>query len=191
MKYYFRLGFVLLIITVVASGILAYINSITKPIIDENNRIAKQEARLHVLPEAVSFDSIFVYNDENVYQGKNDAGDVVGYTFVASQYGYSSDVKTMVGVLPDFKINRISIIEQQETPGLGANCEKPKFLLRFDDLSEQGLLVDKDGGKLESITGATITTRTIAYSIKDGLEELQKKIIQTNTKLIEEPEVTK
>ncbi len=176
MKYYLRLGFVLLIITVVASGILAYINSITKPIIDENNRIAKEEARLHVLPEAVSFDSIFIYNEENVYRGKNDAGEVVGYTFVASQYGYSSDVKTMVGVLPDFKINRISIIDQKETPGLGANCEKPEFLQSFDNLSEQDLLVDKDGGKLVSITGATITTRAIAYSIKDGLEELKEKV---------------
>ncbi len=176
MKYYLRLGFVLLIITVVASGILAYLNSITEPIIDENNRIAKNEARLHVLPEAVSFDSIFVYNEENVYKGKNDEGEVVGYTFVASQYGYSSDVKTMVGVKPDFLINKISIIDQKETPGLGANCEKPEFLQRFDNLSEQGLLADKDGGKLVSITGATITTRAIAYSIKDGLEELKREL---------------
>ena len=40
MKYFLRLGFVLLVITTVASGILAYINSLTEPIIKENQRKA-------------------------------------------------------------------------------------------------------------------------------------------------------
>ncbi|MCK4653475.1 MAG: FMN-binding protein, partial [Candidatus Cloacimonetes bacterium] len=133
MKYFFKLGFVLLVITVIASGVLAYINSITKPIIEENQRKAKEEARMEVLPEAATFDSISYLNEETVYIGKNEEGNIVGYTFVASLYGYSSDVKTMVGVTPDLKVNRIKIIEQKETPGLGANCEKPEFQQQFEN----------------------------------------------------------
>ncbi len=169
MKYFFKLGFVLLVITVIASGVLAYINSITKPIIEENQRKAKEEARMEVLPEAATFDSISYLNEETVYIGKNEEGNIVGYTFVASLYGYSSDVKTMVGVTPDLKVNRIKIIEQKETPGLGANCEKPEFQQQFENKNKSEMTVDKDGGNIISITGATITTRTLAQSIKLGL----------------------
>ncbi len=190
MKYYLRLGFVLLVITVVASGILAYINSLTEPIIKENQRKAKEEARMEVLPEAVSFDSISYLNEEVIYAGKNNEGKLAGYTFVASLYGYSSDVKTMVGVTPDFKVNKIKIIEQTETPGLGANCTKPEFQSLFEGRNETVMLVDKDGGEIVSITGATITTRTIANSIRTGLKFLKEIEVQSEPEEIHREEVT-
>ena len=190
MKYFLRLGFVLLVITTVASGILAYINSLTEPIIKENQRKAKEEARMEVLPEAVSFDSISYLNEEVIYAGKNNEGKLAGYTFVASLYGYSSDVKTMVGVTPDFKVNKIKIIEQTETPGLGANCTKPEFQSLFEGKNETVMLVDKDGGEIVSITGATITTRTITNSIRTGLKFLRKIEVQSEPEEIHQKEVT-
>ncbi len=174
MKYYLKLGFVLLSITIIASGVLAYINSITKPIIEENQRKTKEEARLEVLPSAVAFDSLSYFNDEVVYIGKNENGEIVGYTFVASLYGYSGDVKTMIGVTQELVVNKIKIIEQKETPGLGANCQKQEFQKQFENKNKSSMLVDKDGGEIISITGATITTRTIANSIKTGLVMLEE-----------------
>ena len=183
MSYYFKLGFVLLVITVVAGGILAYINSFTAPIIQENQRRTKDEARREVLPDAVTFEIIklqsdedFLINGENVFAGKNEAGDVIGYTFLASLYGYSSDVKSMVGVSRDLIIHKIKIISQTETPGLGANCIKQEFQDQFSDKDMSQMKVDKDGGQIISITGATITTRTIANSIRDGLRLLEKNL---------------
>lgn len=174
MKYYLKLGFVLLIITIIASGVLAYINSITKPIIEENQRKTKEEARLEVLPSAITFDSLSYFNEEIVYTGKNEKSEIVGYTFVASLYGYSGDVKSMIGVTPELAVNKIKIIEQKETPGLGANCEKQEFQKQFENKIKSSMLVDKDGGEIISITGATITTRTIANSIKTGLVMLEE-----------------
>ena len=176
MKYFLKLGFVLLIITVIASGILAYINSLTEPIIQENQRKAKEEARKEVLSEAASFEVIGTFNEESVFAGLDNEGTTVGYTFLASLYGYSSDVKSMVGVKTDLTVNKIKIISQTETPGLGANCTKPEFVAQFDRKDVEQMKVDKDGGDIESITGATITTRTIANSIKDGLIMLEKLI---------------
>ena len=190
MKYYFRLGFVLLVITAVASGILAYINSFTEPIIKKNQREAKEEARMQVLPEAVSFDSISFLNEEVIYAGKNNEGQLAGYTFVASLYGYSSDLKTMVGVTPDFKVNKIKIIEQTETPGLGANCTKPEFQFQFENKNETVMLLDKDGGEIVSITGATITTRTITNSIRTGLKFLKEIEVQSELEEMHREEVT-
>jgi len=186
MKYYLKLGFVLLIITSVASGILAFINGFTDPIIKLNEKKQKEEARLEVQSEAVSFDSIGVLNDEIVYAAKAEDGSIVGYTFMAIKYGYSSNLKTMVGLKPDYSINKIKIISQAETPGLGANCSNLEFQDKFMNLSRNDLLVDKDGGNIISITGATITTRTITNSINEALISLEKILIDNSLEEVTE-----
>jgi electron transport complex protein RnfG len=71
----------------------------------------------------------------------------------------------MVGVYPDKTINRISILEQKETPGLGTKYESPNFTDKLSGLRQSDLKIDRDGGKIDSITGATITARTIVNSI--------------------------
>ena len=63
MKYYLRLGFILLIIAAVASGVLAFINSFTKPKIEKNERIAKEKARKQVLPQAAAFENFTTINE--------------------------------------------------------------------------------------------------------------------------------
>lgn len=178
MKYYLKLGLVLLIITAVASGILAFINSFTDPVIKLNELKQKEEARKEVQPEAVSFDSIGVINAETAYAAKAEDGTLLGYTFMATKYGYSSDVKTMVGLRSDLSINKIKIISQSETPGLGANCANPEFQGKFANLKYDDLQVDKDGGNIVSITGATITTRTVTNSIKEALDTLNSIITE-------------
>lgn len=181
MKYYLKLGFVLLIIAAVASGILAFVNGFTKPIIEQNRAEQKEMARREVLPDAVTFESILKFNNEDVYCGKDDSGEIIGYTIIASLYGYSSDVKTMVGVTPDFLINKIKIIDQKETPGLGANCVGLEFQAQFSG-KKTGVKVDKDGGEIASLTGATITSRTIANSISNGIKFLEKEVSKLEKK---------
>ncbi len=170
MKYYIKLGFILFIITAIASGVLAYLNTLTQPIIEENQRVAQEKARKEVLPSAVTFEEVL--GELTYHIGKDAEENIVGYTFVASLYGYSSEVKTMVGVNTDLVIEKIKIIFQAETPGLGANCEKPEFQEQFSGKQKTEMKVDKDGGTIESLTGATITTRTIANSIKAAMDKL-------------------
>lgn len=170
MKYYLKLGFILFIITAIASGVLAYLNTLTQPIIEENQRVAQEKARKEVLPSAITFEEV---TGKLAYHiGKDAEEQIVGYTFVASLYGYSGDVKTMVGVNTDLVIEKIKIISQAETPGLGANCEKPEFQEQFSGKQKTEMKVDKDGGTIVSLTGATITTRTIANSIKAAMDKL-------------------
>jgi electron transport complex protein RnfG len=195
MKYYLQLGFVLLLIAAIASGILAVINDFTAPIIAQKKLETEVNARMEVLPEAKIFvadsiqtvqaattpDPLMIAKEStgasyfHYYKGLSADSTLVGYCYIASLYGYSSDVKTMVGVNPDLTINKIKVISQQETPGLGANCEAADFQARFMGLSEAQMKVDKDGGDVKSITGATITTRAITNSIRAGLETLKKQ----------------
>lgn len=191
MNYFVKLGLVLLLITAIASGILAFVNSQTFGKIQDNKAKAEELARQEVLPDAKSFveNSVtlpaekqeadplkkqveagprqFVY-----YTGMNSDNEPVGYTFVAARQGYSSIVKTMVGVTRELKIGKIKVIEQAETPGLGANATTDAFQGRFNGLSEPDLKVIKDGGKIQSLTGATITSRAVTNSIAEGLKIL-------------------
>ncbi len=175
MKEYIRFSLVLFVIAGLASGILAYVNSISKPIIDENQKKAEIAARKSVLPEASDFTGKNL-NGFKYFVGIDKNKKPVGYTFIAYGPGYSSTVQTMVGVKPDLSIENIQIIYQSETPGLGANCVKPYFQKQFSGMTIASLAVDKDGGKVVSLTGATISSRAITKSIKAGLLELQKAV---------------
>lgn len=183
MAYYLRLGGVLLIIAAIASGVLAYINGFTQPVIEENRRRAEEEARREVLPEAEVFE--FVDADFPFYKAFDSEGDLSGYTFLAQGMGYSGVIQTMVGVNSDFTIKNIKIINQSETPGLGANCVRPEFTDQFGNLSSEELVIDKEGGKIISITGSTITTRAVVNSLREAVSLLQSRVSEKESGEVE------
>lgn len=174
MKYYLKLGFILLVFCVVASGILAYLNTLTAPVIAARKAKEAVETRAALIPEA-EFAERTAGTGETYFVARSisDSTEVLGYTFVAAQNGYSGVVQTMVGVDREFKVLGIKVINQSETPGLGANCTQPSFMEQFKGLSLPDLKVDKDGGKVKSLSGATITSRTIANSIAESIKAVQ------------------
>jgi electron transport complex protein RnfG len=103
----------------------------------------------------------------------------MGYAFKSEGNGYSSLIETMVGIDTTGKITHIKIISQKETPGLGTFSEnsepftgKKWSTRQFEGKTYDQLKVDKDGGQIVSITGATITSRAITNSIKSELTAL-------------------
>lgn len=184
---------ILLIICVISSTILSVLYSRTKPIIEANNKAAIEAARKAVLPDAVkeSFTAVDVNNIASgqpdfepdsilFYKGYNQAGELAGFTYKSAGQGYSSSTKvvTMVGINLDLKIDKIKIIKQQETPGLGANCTSTDFTQHFSHKDPSTIKVDKDGGEIESITGATITTRAVTNSIRDEFLTIKKDMMK-------------
>lgn len=179
MKTYLKYGLTLFMIVMIACGLLAWVNTRTEPKIRENLRIAEENARKQVFPLADRFDEV---NHEKLnYYVAYDSGDnLLGYAFIAQDFGYSGIIQTMVGLNKDFTINRIAILSQSETPGLGDNCKKPDFAEKFIGLGKDALKVDKDGGPVISITGATMTTRIVTNSIKKYIEILESVLATNN-----------
>lgn len=179
MKFFLKLGLILLAFCVVATGILAYVNSITKPKIENLKRIEAETARGELIPNAV-FEPVTIKTgqDSLVYFIATDMAtkELKGYTFTAAKIGYSSTVKTMAAVDANFKLINIKVIDQSETPGLGANCTKPEFNAKFKGLTLDELKVDKDGGKVAAMTGATITTRAVTNSLKEQISIIKKDV---------------
>ena len=179
MKDIIKPTIVLLVICIIAGSVLAFIYKKTEPIIEENNRIEEENARKEVLSLADKFEPVYD-NDDIIYYNGFSNNKLVGYVFKCAKYGYSSIVKTMVGIDTLQMVTGIKIVDQQETPGLGANCVKPEFADKFKDKNPEIIQTDKDGGDIVSITGATITTRAVTNSIREKFQKLKEKFYESS-----------
>lgn len=168
-KYVLRLALTLLLITSVVAIALAGVNSITEPKIAALNAQKTQEAIEAVLPgggEEVAFtdDTGLV---TTVYQGN------AGYAVQVVPSGFNGGITMMVGIDQSGTVLGISIISNSETAGLGAvaaanTSAGEAFRGQFVGTSGS-VAVSKDGGQLDAITGATITSRAVCTGVNAAL----------------------
>ncbi|MDY4582390.1 MAG: RnfABCDGE type electron transport complex subunit G [Candidatus Faecousia sp.] len=168
-KYVLRLTVTLLLITAVVAVILAGVNSVTAPRIADLNARKTQEAVEAVLPgggvEVAFTDSTGLV--ATVYQGE------AGYAVKVNPSGFNGTVSMMVGVDNNGSVLGISIISQTETAGLGAvsaadTSAGEAFRGQFAGMSGS-VSVSKDGGQVDAITGATITSRAVCTGVNAAL----------------------
>ncbi len=135
------------------------------------------------------------------YEAYDDSGKLVGYALEAAGTGYASTIGVTVGV--DAKaeeIQGIKITFQQETPGLGANCDaveaegtlwdallgkprqaaapEPWFQRQFRGRRFDSFV--KVGNKyhnIDGLTGATITTNAVADAVVAAVKEFRKRTL--------------
>jgi len=168
MKEIVRFGVILALICIVASGLLAGVNSLTKARIIAQAKAEEEAALSEVLPEAVNFEPIQSDGDIIYYKGCNKDNKFVGVAFKASKKGYSSVIETMAGMTRDGTITAIKILSQNETPGLGAQVSEPDFTGQFKN--------KKDLNEVQAITGATISSKAVIDSVKNKAEEIKALI---------------
>ncbi|MBN2723615.1 MAG: RnfABCDGE type electron transport complex subunit G [Deltaproteobacteria bacterium] len=86
---------------------------------------------------------------------------------------YSGTIKMMIGVSSNGTVDGIQIIQQSETPGLGARISEESFVKKFKGVSlSSKLKVKKDdpSGAVDGISGATISSRAVTSMVKCALE---------------------
>lgn len=158
---------VFLAVIVVASVVLLMVlNSITSPIV-KNMQVEEIKNTLrNIFPEMSQYelkDEIYI-----IYQD----GEKAGYAFMASGSGYSGDIDIMVGLDSGFGIKSISILSQTETPGLGSRITESSFTDQFKGLSASDIALKVDGGKIDAVTGATISSRAVVNAVKEKIVEI-------------------
>jgi electron transport complex protein RnfG len=92
-----------------------------------------------------------------------------------SSKGYSGDIWLMVGFNTQGDVLRIQVLEHKETPGLGSKMSDLKFLNQFfsKNPGQDNLTVKKDGGSVDAITGATISSRAFSEAVQLAYETFQ------------------
>ena len=74
----------------------------------------------------------------------------------------------MVGVDTEGTVTGVRILSHSDTPGLGALATSPDFYEQFTGMSGT-LAVNKDGGQVQAITSATITSRAVTVGVNDAI----------------------
>jgi electron transport complex protein RnfG len=111
-----------------------------------------------------------------IYPAKKDSI-IVGYAVnTNTNKGFSGNISLMAGFKPDGTIINISVLDQKETPGLGTKMAEPLFKDQFNDKnpSEFSLKVKKDGGPVDAISAATISSRAFCDAVQRAYTTLQK-----------------
>ena len=111
-----------------------------------------------------------------IYPAKKDDV-IIGYAInTYTNKGFSGDIFMMAGFRSDGTIINITVLNQKETPGLGTKMTEPKFKDQFNDKnpSEFKLKVKKDGGPVDAITAATISSRAFCDAVQRAYNTLQK-----------------
>ncbi len=172
---------VLLIICIIAAGLLGYVNMITATPIAEQEAAAKQESMTAVLSDAASFGEETVVNEGNittVTPALDAEGNEIGYAVAITTKGFSAGLKLMYGVDTEGVITGLSVVDcSNETPGLGANAANESFYGQFAGKSGE-VAVSKDGGEIEALTGATITSRAVANAATEAINFVTENYLE-------------
>ena len=166
--YVLRLALTLLIIAGVMAAALAGVNSVTAPIIENITYEKTQAAVSAVLPgggDTVEFPAMDLVS--KVYKGEN------GYAVEVTPSGFDNTITMMVGVDNAGAVTGISIIDHSETAGLGAvaaasTAAGEAFRAQFQGMTGS-VSVSKDGGQVDAITSATITSRAVCSGVNAAL----------------------
>ncbi len=161
----------LTLICVICSALLAGVYALTKAPIEQANADKLSGAISEVLPafatlseeKSVALDG----KTYSYYEVADSTGAVLGYAIKSAVGGFGGPVSLMVGVLPDGTVYNTKTLSHSETPGLGAKCTEPAFADQFRNLdpSAKKLSVKKDGGDIDAITAATITSRAYTDAV--------------------------
>lgn len=162
-------------ITLVASLAVGVIYRVTAGPIADAKTAKLTNAIAQVLPpfDNTPGDSVQTLNidggEVKIYSGTKN-GQPVGYAIESfSNNGFSGEVRLIVGFNPDGTIYRTEVLSQHETPGLGDKMERSKsdFAKQFDgkNPADFHLAVSKDGGDVDAITAATISSRAYTEAI--------------------------
>jgi electron transport complex protein RnfG len=178
MKEIFKLIGVLTLISAAAGLLLAFTNNRTAGPIAQARNAESLRALAEVLPAFDNKPNETVFTVEENGQHwtffvARQKGAFAGAAVESSSLkGYGGLIKIMIGINPDNSLRRFKILEQQETPGLGSKIVDATFLSHFKNrpFVPETWRLKKDGGEIEAITGATISSRAVTEAIRIAAE---------------------
>lgn len=176
-----RFGIILALICFAATLVLAVTYEVTKPKIDAELKREEDEALKTIIPDADSFKEKSI--DGIKYFEALRGADLIGYCIKVAGSGYNGYIRMIVGIDKDGIIKGIKVLEQYETPGLGAKIieikrgeNEPHFLKQFVGKSAKTVEVKKD---IDAITGATISSEAVTDAVKETVNKFLTKVNRT------------
>ena len=169
-----KLGLILLAVSAIVALCLGLVNGITAERIEAIATEKRNTAMQAVLP-ADEYPAVEYTGTDSRVDAIYKAGDK-GYVVQCTVGGSQGTITMVTGVANDGTVTGISVLDHGETPGLGAiagasGAKGDAFRAQFAGLSSAA--VTKDGGTVEALTGATVTSRAVCAGVNAALEAVK------------------
>jgi electron transport complex protein RnfG len=190
-----KLGLVLLIITSIAGGLLAFSNTVTSDLIAEAEEAASSgpEVAMAVVPGSAKFENIeeglieeIKSENDKFIDGKkavDENGNTVGYGIrtLSTVAGYGGDMELFVGISPDGEVVGTKVLSMAETPGLGTNVQNQEFKDQYiGKTTDMDIEVVKSGvsedNQIQAVAGATFSSNSYTSAVNNALSIFEEYI---------------
>jgi len=180
-----RMVIVLTSVGIISGGFLASVGHLTKERIALNKQIQIEGAITAVVPGTINSQKLYEEKGFIIYGGKDSKGGLLGYAIYTSGTGFQDKIELMYGTNPSLTmINCLTILEQKETPGLGAKItDKKSFLRYWENRDSSGSLrlhkpaalspEELSQTEVNTITGATISSDKVLQIVNLSLDKLR------------------
>jgi len=177
---------VLTVVGLISGTFLALVGTMTEDRIEMNRQSEIQKAIIELIPETESSRKIYEEKSLTVYESLDENENTVGFAVYASGTGFQDVITLMYGIDPSIsKMRDLLILDQKETPGLGAKIADEESFLRFwenrnceNPLALRKPAVDSPEklapSEVNAITGATISSEKVLGIVNSSLARLRE-----------------
>lgn len=112
-----------------------------------------------------------------LFPARDENGNIISVAIKTfSNNGFGGKIELMVGYFVDGTINKYKVIDHKETPGLGTKVSEQKFSEQFHGINpgKHVFKVKQDGGNIDAVTAATISSRAVVDAIQRGYDAFNK-----------------
>ena len=169
-----KLALILFLVSAIVAAALGLVNGVTADRIKQLQAEKLAKAMQAVLP-ADSYEPVDYTGSDATVDQIYKAGDQ-GYVVQVTVSGSQGNITMIVGVDAEGKTTGISITSHSETSGLGAvaaSTSEAGQAFRAQFVGKDSVAVTKDGGDIDAISGATITSRAVCNGTNSALEAVK------------------
>ncbi len=182
MKDSLKMIAVLTFFAVLSGGILGWFNTFTQKKVEENKLrelLRSLQAVTGMNPDTDTYELVKKDKDFELYKILS-GGQVKAYAIVGEGNGYQDKIRLIFGVEPDFsRIIALKILEEKETPGLGARIEEEDYLNQWKGKVASGELrlvktPTESPDEVQAISGATISSTAVLDIVNKSVARAKK-----------------
>ena len=184
----------LTVICIAAAAILAFVNAQTSTVIAVSKKQKLEESIQRVVPgfDNSPLDESFMAavsegDSVRIYPARK-GSDLIGVAVESNTMnGFSGEIRVMVGLTTSGEVIDYAVLQHAETPGLGDKMDpwfktdKNKQSILGKNLSEKQLTVTKDGGEVDAITAATISSRAFLDAVNRAYAAYSEQEIDSSS----------
>lgn len=177
MRELLKLSLILALVCAICASLLMYVDMLTRAPRAESNNQKRLQAARSVLPAFTEEKAeLKALESGEFLLTERATGRFLGAAIEGcSHKGYSGDIRLIVGFDDKDHVVDFAVVESHETPGLGAKVSDEKFRAAFRGRPSKcsKMLVKKDGGDVDAITSATISSRAACEAVADAASKLE------------------